>query len=211
MQVIPSINVPDLAAALARIQQARLFASWVHIDVGDGIFTPHVTWGNPLEFAASRSQFLPLLAEVHLMLETPEDAVISWAEAGVKRVIVHTEADWNFERLQEVCANYSVELGLALAPETSVEEIDKYLTTIEFYQILGVIPGRPGQQFQDQMLTKVRSLRQEAPDVTIEVDGGMTLAVARLAKEAGADIAVSASYIFNHPDPAAAYRELAAI
>ena len=106
-----------------------------------------------------------------------------------------------------MCSTAGAELGLAIAPETSVDELVLYLGETLFIQLLAVKPGPAGQKFDEGTFEKLEFLRDRAPEATIEVDGGVTPAIARRLKEAGADVVASSSYIFGERDPRAAYQE----
>lgn len=213
MQVIPVINTISFEEAKRRIEQAAEFSSWIHIDVVDGQFAPNVTWGNPDELKALVASGQTLVAnfEIHLMVENPEAVLKSWLEVGAKRIIVHLEAMQDPAYILETCKNYGAEAMIAINPETPTDNLLPYLREFKYCQILAVSPGLAGQQFQKPVLEKIKFLRQKFPDVKIEVDGGINLETAKLAKDAGADIVASASYIFSNPYPQGAYEELMGI
>lgn len=221
MQVIPVINAPDFKAAEKFIKMASSFlppvGGWIHIDVGGGKFSSIKTWDKPEEFLIIKSQWPQIKTEVHLMMVDPLNCFKAWLQAGAKRIIVHLETlpeDYKISsdrRLFDDFKKYNAELMLAIEPETSVEKLFPYLDEIHYFQILAVKPGRAGQMFDLLVLEKIRLLRQKASNAKIEVDGGINPETAKLAKEAGADIVVSASYIFNSADPAAAYNNLETI
>lgn len=209
MQVIPSINAENFEQAKRLIEKAVKFLSlneWIHIDVGDGIFTPNQTWGNSADIKFLEG-YLPKF-EIHLMVESPDAAVLPWLEAGAKRMILHVESIEDPDGLLELCKEFNTELGLAIPPETSIEELTPFFNKINFYQILAVKPGLAGQEFKDLVLKKIKLLREKAPNAIIEVDGGINLETARQCKESGADILVSASYIWNSDNPEKAFQEL---
>ncbi len=208
MQVIPSINVSDFESVKNLISEAVKFTDWIHIDVGDGIFTPNSTWGNPQEFSSLKSKIQNLKSEIHLMIESPDAVVLPWLEVGVKRVIIHVESVEDPDSLIEICKTFGGELGLAISPETDVKELNVYFNKVKFYQVLAVNPGLSGQEFNKSALEKIEFLRKEVPDAIIEVDGGINPETACMVKKAGADIIVSGSYFWNSDDPESAFREL---
>ena len=220
MQLIPAINTISFGEAERQIKQAAEFSNWIHIDVVDGVFAPNVTWGAPEELKLLVASGQPLVAnfEIHLMVENPEQVLKSWLEAGLpnealakagaKRIIVHLEAMQDPAYILETCKNYEAEAMLAINPETPTDNLMPYLHEFKYCQTLAVSPGLAGQQFQKPVLEKIKFLRQKFPDVKIEVDGGINLETAKLCKDAGADIIVSASYVFGSPDPKGAYEEL---
>jgi len=145
------------------------------------------------------------------MVEDPEAVIEGWLEAGARRVIVHLESLRNPEFVLEICKKYEAEPILSIDPSVSVDEATPYLKDFNFFQILSVFPGPSGQEFKEDSIDKIVSLRGRVPTAKIEVDGGVNDRTARLAKDAGADILVSGNYIFGSPNPRAAYEKLKAI
>lgn len=212
MQVIPAVNAPDLKEAkrqAAVIKKIIARGGWLHLDVGDGVFSSIKSWGDPVEF--DEFNIKSFKAEIHLMVENPEDVCEAWLKAGAKRLIVHLEALRNSARVADLCQKYEADLMLAINPETIVENLIPYFHNIIFFQILAVAPGRAGQRFDQSVLEKIIFLRERLPDAKIEVDGGINLKTAKKAKEAGADMVVSASYIFGSGNPKRAYEELCGV
>ncbi|MDE2019487.1 MAG: hypothetical protein KGJ13_04015 [Patescibacteria group bacterium] len=215
MHIFPVINCSDAASARKRMLQAETFlraGDFVHVDVADGIFTFHKTWRDMAGWAALR---LPFNLEVHLMVEHPEKQIEPWLAIGAKRFVVHVETvtEKSLEEILRKCSARGSERGaqvmLSSNPETPAGEFRPYFHKIWFYQVLCVHPGLAGQKFLPRTLEKVKFLRKHAPDgIIIEVDGGIRPGTAKLAKEAGADIAVSASYIFESEDMRAAFERL---
>jgi len=206
--VIPSINCSDFAAAASQIKKSEEFSEWIHIDVSDGKFTDVKSWGNPDELKSINTK---QNIEVHLMVENPDEKALLWLEAGVKRIIVHVQTIRDPRSLMSLADNYSAEIMLALDPSQSIENTHPYLKEFKLLQVLTVFPGLSGQREQSGWAEKIKSLRELSPTATIEVDGGMDPMDARIAKDAGADIIVSGSYIFSSPDPKGAYEKLDSI
>lgn len=220
MQVIPAINCPDFSCVKKRIEQAREFgAEWVHIDVADGEFTKAVTWNRPedldslfgevRDFAPEAHPPLAENLEVHLMVEEPQAAVEDWLRAGASRIIVHFEAlrdGW--EIICDKIDREGRELGLAINPETPVHVLTPYLKSVALVQLLVVPPGWAGQKFNPAVVLKLKELKQREPDLMVEIDGGINLKNAKLVKNAGADIIVSASYIWESKVPEEAFNKL---
>jgi len=209
MLVIPAINSPSFEDAKEKILKAAEFSGWIHIDVVDGKFAPNVTWGNPEDFLKLKTKNLKLNIEVHLMVVNPEQALGAWLKTGrVKRIIVHLESMKNAEEIILKCKAASAEVMLAVSPNTNAEKLLPYIGKFKEFQILAVSPGLAGQKFLPEILDKIKFLREHTPGVTIEVDGGINADTAKLVKEEGADIVVSASYIFGSLNPKRAYEEL---
>lgn len=211
MQVIPSINQPDFKAVQEQIKKAEaLGADWAHIDVSDGKFTPNVSWNKPQELEETREK-RKVNIEAHLMVVNPDRVLKDWLEAGVKRLIVHVESAKNIESMKAQCEAVGAELALSINPDTPIETLLRYRDLIGQILVLAVDPGPAGQKFREDQLGKIKALRAKMPNVKIEVDGGINLETAKLCKDAGADIFVSASYIFNSPNPKEAYQQLKAV
>ncbi len=212
MQALPVINChdKDFECVLGKLALAKKFlkaGDWLHLDIGDGIFTFNKSWRNPTEWANLRSVFN---LEVHLMVENPEKYVDAWTAAGAKRLIVHLETTGEdaARRMVEKAKKRNVELMLASNPATPVSALWPYLKIFSHFQVLAVDPGPAGQKFTPTVLPKIRFLRNVAPNAMIEVDGGVTPEVAKLVKKAGANIVVAATYIFGSKNPEKAYKEL---
>lgn len=224
MEIIPVINCPNIVCVSERVGRAKEFSKWVHLDVSDARFTFGKSWGDASVWEKISEG---INTEVHLMVEEPEKAVGAWLNAGAKRLIVHVEtiepriehsdilenvgmssSKSSFEEIQKACEAYNAELMLAISPETPVEKLKPYFGKVLEFQVLAVHAGPAGQNFLPLVLDKIRFLRKELPDATIEVDGGINLETARQAKDAGADIVTAATYIFKSDNPSARYDEL---
>lgn len=215
--VIPVINCETLDCVKSRIRRAVSFfgreGGWLHLDISDGRFTPALTWNNPEElknFLKSDPILSNLKFEINLMVEQPEKMIEDWLRIGAKRIIVSFESLKNPAFFLEICRQYRAEAMLSFAPETHPEAAGPYLFSFNAFNILAVNPGFSGQTFQPEALEKIRFLRRQRPDVIIEIDGGINPETAKLAKEAGADLFASSSFIFNAADPKKAYLDLVA-
>lgn len=208
MLVIPSINATNFKDLKALIKKVQTFGTnWVHLDVTDGKFTLVKLWNNPRELKVISSK-LKIRLEVHLMVNNPDEVLGSWLSAGVKKAIVHVESAKDISAMAGECLASGAELALAVNPETPITRLLKYKDWLKQALILAVAPGPAGQKFGMDQLKKIKSLRQKMPNVKIEVDGGVNLETGKLCKKAGADILVSAKYIFSGKNPKAAYQQL---
>jgi ribulose-phosphate 3-epimerase len=212
MEIIPAINATSFEVAERHIVQAAAFAPWLHIDITDGIFTKNFVWGKPDELhRIITTHGLKTQFEIHLMVTEPELLVEPWIRSGAKRVIVHVEAMTNPPYVLELIKQLQGEVMLAAKPATPAERLLIYKDDFPKFQVLAVEPGLAGQKFQESVVTKIKTLREKAPNAIIEVDGGVNMATAKVCKEAGANLLVSASAIFAAPDPKKAYEELSNI
>lgn len=211
MQIIPAINCPDFETLSRQLDEASRFlpeGSFVHIDIVDGMFSKNITWNNPAELLNLKSFYPSLNFEIHLMIENPDEFVEIWFINGASRVIVHLEAVNNPDYILDIASRYNGEAILSVIPSTPADLLLPHVGSFSSFQILAVNPGFAGQEFNLESLEKIKFLRNVAPSAKIEVDGGINPETARLAKIAGADYAVSASYIFNNINPSEAYEEL---
>ena len=142
------------------------------------------------------------------MVADPDALVGAWLEAGVKRVIVHSQTVRNLNDIAKKVEEYGAGLMIAFDPSQDIEKAKEYITNFDQFQVLTVPPGPSGQEFSQDALDRIKFLRQLGASARIEVDGGINLETGKKALEAGADILVSGSYIFSHPDPKKAFEEL---
>jgi len=198
MKLIPTINEESFEEIKRKIEIITPFTDWIQIDVCNNTFAPRMTWNNPQDLLTIDTN---LNIEIHLMIENPENVLDEWYKIPqVKRMIIHYEATDNVEKNIEIAQKYGKELGLAIGPETSWELLTKYFDRINFIQLLAVNPGLAGQEFNLRILDKIKTLKENKNNVIIEIDGGVNLNIAKLVKEAGADIINSSSFIFKNPD-----------
>src|SRR3989344_2079357 len=209
MIVIPAINAPDFETAQKQIKKAAEFSEWVHIDVTDGAFSPAKIWGSPEDLPKLKIENLKLKIDVHLMVNNPEGVIDSWLKTGlVKRAIIHLEAMTDPVYILAKCEKYGAEAVLAIKPDTKAERLLAHESDFKSFQVLAVTPGWAGQKFGAEALDKIRLIKRQMPNAIIEVDGGINAETAKLAKDAGADIVISASYIFGSKDPKKSFEEL---
>jgi len=214
MEVIPSLNCPDLACAKEKLAMfAKLESAWVHIDVADGRFTPAVLWNG----VSSAEELFRLLAarapkaavEAHLMVEDPEIVAPRWLAAGAKRIVVQAETVRDLAALEALCEKYHAELVLSIAHSSDVGALTGFLSDrMTSVQVLAVKPGFSGEPLEGEAMKKIAFLHKHYPSLLIEVDGGVTAETGKAMKEAGADILVSGSFIWNAAKPKEAYQAL---
>lgn len=210
MFIIPAINEKDFKEIQKKLQIASRFSRWVQLDVADGKFVARQTWNNPADV-----KNIKLNLEIHLMTENPVESIKDWVKAGAKRIIVHWEAtkiaygsrickfrESDFRNIK------NTEIGLAVNPQTPIEGLSSALKNFKFVLILAVEPGLSGQKFQHRVLEKVKFLKKKFPDIIVEVDGGINLETAILAKKEGADIVAVSSFIWSSPNPKIAFEKL---
>ena len=208
-----SILSADLAHLGDQVRLVEAFAEVIHIDVMDGRFVPPLTFG-PLVVASLR-RVTDRRLHGHLQVQTPESLLDELAEAGMDAVSFHVEAVDDPRPVIAGARAAGLGVGLAVSPETPVERVLPFLEELDDVIVMSVQPGWAGQPFNPISLPKVSAVRTELERrglrADVEIDGGITPANARSALEAGANVLVAASAIFQATDIAAAARELARI
>jgi ribulose-phosphate 3-epimerase len=211
VEVEPSLYAADFAKLGAQIEQildagAQIF----HFDVGDGRFVEPVTMG-PIVLAS----IAPLIhgrgafVDCHLMVVEPEKHIPQLADAGGDSVTFHVEASEDPARAIAAARSLGLGVGLAFNPETPVERALEASAAADLVLCMSIHPGYSGQEFMPEALDRAALLRRWLPDgVLVQVDGGIDQTNARQVAEAGAQLIVSGSGIFDQPDIARAYAHL---
>ncbi|PJC37368.1 ribulose-phosphate 3-epimerase [Candidatus Peregrinibacteria bacterium CG_4_9_14_0_2_um_filter_53_11] len=208
IRIAPSLLSSDFGRLNEEIASIADSADMIHVDIMDGHFVPNITFGPPV-ISKMRSS-LPM--DVHLMIENPEQYLKDFAEAVKKAcgsneasyLTVHAEACTHLHRVVQQIRALGMKPAVALNPATPLSAIEYVLEDVEMVLLMTVNPGFGGQSFIESVVPKIRELRKRAPDLDIQVDGGINAETARVAVEAGATILVAGSYIFGADDRVAA-------
>ena len=208
-KIAPSILSADFAH-LAAEAEAVANADWLHVDVMDAHFVPNLTLGLPVVQSLRKAARLPL--DCHLMIEDPDRWAPPYAEAGAGNVTFHAEAAADPVRTARAIRAAGALAGLAIKPGTALEPYLEVLPEFDTLLVMTVEPGFGGQRFMAEVLPKVRAARQHVRAghlrLFVEVDGGITAGTITAAAEAGADVFVAGSAVYNAQDPAAAVTAL---
>jgi len=212
-KVAASILSADFAYLAEQIKLVEPHVELIHIDAMDAHFVPPLSVGPVVVESVRKVTGLPL--HCHLMVDRPQELLKDFAEAGADIVTVHREAIDDPTKLIEHAGSLGLKAGLAVNPETPIEETFPYLETLDRVLVMSVNPGWAGQAFLDQALPKIESARKEIDrqglSVEIEVDGGINESSGPRCLAAGATVLAAASSIFKVPDPAGAARRLSAL
>jgi ribulose-phosphate 3-epimerase len=213
LRIAPSLLAADfarLADALSIAEEGG--ADLVHVDVMDGRFVPNLTIGPPVVRALRNATRMAL--DVHLMIETPEETLSEYLDAGADWVSVHVEATRHLQRCLALIRKGGAKAGAALNPATPPELLSSAWPDLDYAVVMSVNPGWGGQAFLPGSVEKVRRLRAAASEagvrLVVEVDGGVDAGNARALVSAGAEILVAGTAIYGADDPAAAIGRLRA-
>ena len=209
IQITPSITTADFAALGAEI--ARIpSADWVHLDVMDNHFVPNLTFGPSMIAAIGRGTDLPM--DAHLMITDVDRLARAYVEAGAASVTFHVEAAAAPVRLAREIRALGARASMALRPATPIEPYEDLLPELDMILVMTVEPGFGGQKFLDVCLPKIRRARElmekHGVETWLQVDGGVSLETIERCAEAGADVFVAGSAVFDADDPDAMVRAL---
>ena len=212
VQMAPSILSADFARLASEAEAVSGVADWLHVDVMDNHFVPNLTIGLPVVESLLKHTGLPL--DCHLMITDPDRWAPAYAEAGARNVTVHAEAASQPVRLLRMIRSAGARAGLALNPATPVEPYADLLPEIDMLLLMTVEPGFGGQPFLDLVLPKLRRARAlvaaSGGSIWLQVDGGVSDETIERCAEAGADVFVAGSAVYDADDPAAAVQALRA-
>ena len=197
-----SILSADFTNLGEQIQEAeKAGVDWIHVDVMDGHFVPNLTMGPFIVKACRRVTQLPL--DVHLMIESPEDLLEAFAQAGSSILTVHVETCPNLHRTLQTIHELRCKAGVVLNPATPVDLVVPVLHMVDLVLVMSVNPGYSGQSFLPEVLPKLTFLRREFekinPTAYLEIDGGINSSTLPMALNAGANVFVAAHAIFDYP------------
>jgi len=206
MLIAPSILSCDygkIADELEKMEKSG--ADLIHVDVMDGHFVPNITLGAPVVKCIRKYSSLPF--DVHLMITDPADYVEDFINAGADSITIHLECDSDIEKTLSLIKEKGCKAAISVKPKTPAEAVFKYLDKVSMVLVMTVEPGFGGQSFMEDMMPKVRAIKDEIDrrglDVSIQVDGGISEKTISIAAGNGADIFVSGNALFKAEDTAA--------
>ena len=177
-------------------------AEYIHFDVMDGDFVPNLTFG--AKFISDVRKFSKKIFDVHLMINRVDKFLDEYIKAGSDIITFHYEIDEDIKKIISKIKNKGIKCGLAIKPRTSWSEILPYLDLIDQVTIMTVEPGFSGQKFMNNQVDKIKNISNHIKlnnmNVEVEIDGGINFETGKICIEAGADILVAGSFLFNQGD-----------
>ncbi len=212
IKIAPSILSADFAKMGEEVINLKENgADIVHCDVMDGVFVPNITFG--IKMVADLRKITDLPLDAHLMIVNPEKYVEQFAKAGADYITVHYEAcKEGLKSTLKLIKSCGAKCGLVINPDTSVEVVKDAIELCDMVLIMSVFPGFGGQKFIADVVPKVKQVKSIVDslnkDIRIEIDGGINFENVAMVKEAGADVIVAGSTVFNAKDRKEAIEKL---
>lgn len=211
VKVAPSILSADFANLEREIKHVTdAGMDRIHVEVGDGVFSPEITVGAPV--VKSLRKVTSAIIEVHLMTVDPERKIESFAKAGADIIIFHLEATHQAEGVLQQIKNAGSKAGVAINPATPIVMLEELLPIADVVMVMTANPGSAGQSLIKSTLKKIKRLREiiraENYDCQIEADGGINIETAASVREAGANILVAGSAIYDSTDVLASWSKI---
>lgn len=200
IKLAPSILTADFGHLADQIHAADASgADYIHLDVMDGMFVPNISFG-PLVVNAVRG-LTQCTLDVHLMVQEPDRYLAAFVEAGADILTVHVEASLHLHRTVQQIINLGCKASVAINPATPIDAIREVLPMLNMVLVMSVNPGFGGQQFIPTMLDKVSRMNalldQFNPQCDLEVDGGVGVSNIAQVVDAGANVIVAGSAVYN--------------
>ena len=203
-RIAPSILSADFARLGEEVAEViRAGADLIHFDVMDNHYVPNLTFGSMI-CQALRDYGVTAPIDVHLMVSPVDSMIEQFLKAGASIITFHPEATQHVDRSLQLIKDGGADCGLVLNPATPLHYLDYVMDKVDQILLMSVNPGFGGQAFIDGTLKKIEAVREmirlSGRNIRLEVDGGIKASNIRAIAEAGADMFVAGSAIFNQPD-----------
>ena len=203
-KVAPSVLSADFGELNKEIQLINKSSAYsIHVDVMDGVFVPNISFGQPIVKTLSLISNKPL--DVHLMIVDPIKFIDEFVFDNTLNITIHYESTNKIEETLDYIKSKNIKSGLAIKPNTEIDEIESYIQKVDILCLMSVNPGFSGQNFIENTYTRLKQLRKliekKKLSTLIQIDGGVNNTNAKKLFRLGADILVSGNYIFKSANP----------
>tara|TARA_B100000927_G_scaffold289776_1_gene287059 strand:- start:198 stop:854 length:657 start_codon:yes stop_codon:yes gene_type:complete len=202
--IAPSMLSSDFGRLIDEIELVNgSNAGLFHLDVMDGVFVPNITFGSPILEIFKKFAKKPL--DIHLMIINPENYIEKFSSYNPKILTFHLEATKNIRLTLNKIKKFNIKAGLAINPDTPINDLEPYINEISMVCLMGVFPGFSGQKFIKKTLVRLKELKKliekKKSKALIQIDGGVDLTNTKELSILGANILVSGSCIFKSKNP----------
>jgi len=202
--ISPSLLSADFGNLQADVEMLNSSsAEWIHLDIMDGVFVPNISFGIPVVKAVKKHATKKL--DVHLMIVQPEKYITAFKNAGADVLTVHYEACTHLHRTLSEIKSLGMFAGVSLNPHTPISLLEDIVNEADMVLLMSVNPGFGGQKFIENTYSKIERLKaliiKKQAQTLIQIDGGVDNTNAKKLFEAGADVLVAGSYVFQAQNP----------
>ena len=210
VEIAPSILSADFGYLMREIQEVEPYCRFLHLDVMDGHYVPNMTIGVPVIKTIRRHT--DLIFDCHLMITNPERYIKAFADSGCDYITFQIECSDDVKGLCDAIRSMGKKAGIAVHPDTPIEDVFPYLCYCDLVLVMSVVPGFGGQIYMQEATERISRVRKELDRINssaiLSVDGGINIRTAKEAYTAGARLLVAGSAVFSNDDHGLAVKEL---